>query len=436
MQYVHLVEHQDGTTDALTTITNTSATISEPTNPFIEDDPITKAIKDARWSLLERLSRITQYSRDTAAHVLEHPIIHPFLPSSMIRNSTIQSTVNEYQMASHYLKQYGAPEPDNYYLADDVDGLLLGMPELCGPSPIHTRRAPVSAAEWVSFFDDHGKLNVDPEHISKLVFQGGLDSDIRIEAWKFLLGIYPWHSTFNEREAMRRSRADAYFEVKSHWFDHPEIRNTQQFQDEKHRIDKDVHRTDRSQEAFSGEDLPNPDPQMAVGTNENLEVMKDILVTYNFYNTDLGYVQGMSDLLAPLYVAMENEAMAFWAFTKFMDRVQSNFYIDQSGMHGQLQLLKQLIQFMDPELFKRLEDTETSNLFFCFRWLLVWFKREFEWEDVIRLWEVLWTNYLTDKMILFIALAVIDTHRNKILEDLNQFDQVLRVTTTILVTKD
>ncbi|CEP17529.1 hypothetical protein [Parasitella parasitica] len=395
-------------------------------------DPIVQTLRDTRWTLLERLSRITQYSKDTAAHVLEHPMtrsILPLLPSSMQtlgRNRTVQNTLREYQMASQYLAHWGADNTNEHYLADDVDGLLHGMPELCGPTPIHTRREPVSPEEWVLFFDNEGKLCVPVEHIRQLVFRGGLDADIRIEAWKFLLGIYPWDSTFNDREAMRRSRAEAYYRIKANWFDHPEIRNTKHFQDEKHRIDKDVHRTDRSQEAFVGEDLPNPDPLMAVGTNANLEIMKDILVTYNFHNTELGYVQGMSDLLAPLFVAMGDEALAFWAFTAFMDRVQSNFYMDQSGMHGQLKTLDSLIHFMDPELHKRLEETETSNLFFCFRWLLVWFKREFEWEDVIRLWEVLWTDHLSDKMILFIALAVIDAHRKTILEELNQFDEILK----------
>lgn len=181
-------------------------------------------------------------------------------------------------------------------------------------------------------------------------------------------------------------------------------------------------------EAFEAEDMPNPDPDMTVGTNMNLEIMKDILVTYNFYNTELGYVQGMSDLLAPIFVAMGTEEMAFWGFVKFMDRVQSNFFMDQSGMHRQLDTLRALIRFMDPRLYKHFEETETTNLFFCFRWLLVWFKREFEWNDVIRLWEVLWTDYLSTQMLLFVALAVLDQHRQVILEQLSQFDEILKVT--------
>lgn len=53
--------------------------------------------------------------------------------------------------------------------------------------------------------------------------------------------------------------------------------------------------------------------------------MKDMLLTYNEYNPDLGYVQGMSDLLAPLYAVMQDDAVAFWAFVGFMDRMVRPF---------------------------------------------------------------------------------------------------------------
>ena len=36
-----------------------------------------------------------------------------------------------------------------------------------------------------------------------------------------------------------------------------------------------------------------------------------------------GYVQGMSDLLAPLLVVMENEVDTFWCFVGFMETVVS-----------------------------------------------------------------------------------------------------------------
>lgn len=73
-----------------------------------------------------------------------------------------------------------------------------------------------------------------------------------------------------------------------------------------------------------GEDIPHPDPDSPfadVGTNVHLEQMKDMLLTYNEYNKDLGYVQGMSDLLAPIYAVMQDDAIAFWGFVGFMDRM-------------------------------------------------------------------------------------------------------------------
>lgn len=48
-----------------------------------------------------------------------------------------------------------------------------------------------------------------------------------------------------------------------------------------------------------------------------------MLLTYNEYNKDLGYVQGMSDLLAPIYAVMQDDAVAFWGFVGFMKRMVS-----------------------------------------------------------------------------------------------------------------
>src|ERR1700755_2978451 len=88
--------------------------------------------------------------------------------------------------------------------------------------------------------------------------------------------------------------------------------------------EKDVHRTDRTIPLFAGEDIPHPDPDSPfadAGTNVHLEQMKDMLLTYNEYNKELGYVQGMSDLLSPIYAVMQDDAAAFWGFVGFMERM-------------------------------------------------------------------------------------------------------------------
>jgi TBC1 domain family member 15 len=48
-------------------------------------------------------------------------------------------------------------------------------------------------------------------------------------------------------------------------------------------------------------------------------------------------------------------------------------------------------------------------------WVLIAFKREFPFEDILRLWEVLWTNCYSKDFVLFIALAILESHRDVIL---------------------
>ena len=151
-----------------------------------------------------------------------------------------------------------------------------------------------------------------------------------------------------------------------------------------------------------------------------------MLLTYNEYNPSLGYVQGMSDLLSPIYAVMQDDALAFWGFEGFMQRMERNFLRDQSGMREQLLTLDQLVQLMDPALHLHLQKAESTNFFFLFRMLLVWFKREFNWADCLRLWESLWTDHYSSNFHLFIALAILENHRDIIMNHLKHFDEVLK----------
>ena len=95
-------------------------------------------------------------------------------------------------------------------------------------------------------------------------------------------------------------------------------------------------------------------------------------------------------------------------------------------MRTQLLTLDHLVQLMDPTLYLHLQSADSTNFFFFFRMLLVWYKREFEWADVLRLWESLWTDYMSSNFHLFIALAILEKHRDVIMEHLQRFDEVLK----------
>ncbi|KAL0085745.1 putative GTPase activating protein [Phycomyces blakesleeanus] len=426
-------------------------------------DPIVAALKEARWSILERLSRVTKFSRDTAVSILGHPSSRPIvamLPpeiQEMCNNETVKQTIDDYDSARIYLAKWAAglaaqseqsaPVETRYRHVGvwGHDGweedTALGVFEVLNSEndfsiPTHTRTSPITRQQWDSFFNESGRLSVGEPFMRRSIFCGGLDPSVRHEAWLFLTGVYSWNSTKEERATLLKQKKAEYAKLKSQWADNEEYQKDPTFQDQKHRIGKDVHRTDRTVPMYANEDMPNPDPLMHVGTNQNLETLKDILCTYNIHNTELGYVQGMSDLLSPLYAVLEDEALSFWAFVGFMNRMKSNFFMDQSGMHKQLLTLDGLLQFMDPSLYKHFERTDSDNLFFCFRWLLVWFKREFAWDDTLRLWEVLWTDYLTDQFHLFVAVSILDQHRDVIIDYLKNFDEVLKYINDLSMTID
>ena len=95
-------------------------------------------------------------------------------------------------------------------------------------------------------------------------------------------------------------------------------------------------------------------------------------------------------------------------------------------MRAQLLTLDHLVQFMDRQLYTHLQSADSTNFFFFFRMLLVWYKREFQWPDVLRLWEGLWTDFLSSQFHLFVALAILEKHRDVIMEHLKHFDEVLK----------
>ncbi|KAI4271905.1 MAG: hypothetical protein LQ337_005681 [Flavoplaca oasis] len=413
-------------------------------------DPLTKALKQARWSFLEKMSQVTTFTRRTAQDIAENPKIPPQV-RRLMKNPEVQTLQDEFDSARVYLARWamGMAEQSEkersqrIFTAQDVlemEESDVGEFEVLdietGNLSVQDKRKPVSMTEWKGFFDASGKLKVTVDEVKERIFLGGLDpSDgVRKEAWLFLLGFYAWDSNADERKAIVHSKRDEFVKLKGAWWERmvdasgtPEENDW--WKEQKGRIEKDVHRTDRQIPLFEGEDIPHPDPESPfaeVGTNVHLEQMKDMLLTYNEYNPTLGYVQGMSDLLAPIYAVEQDDAIAFWGFVGFMDRMERNFLRDQSGMRTQLLTLDHLVQLMDPELYLHLQRADSTNFFFFFRMLLVWYKREFEWTDVLRLWESLWTDFLSSNFHLFIALAILEKHKDVIMEHLKHFDEVLK----------
>ncbi|CAK7233576.1 GTPase activating protein [Sporothrix curviconia] len=423
-------------------------------------DPFMKFVKETGWNIMEKFSKVTTFTRNAAQNVLDDPRVPPQM-RRFLRSPEVQTIQDEFDSARIYLARWamGMAEQSErdrsqrIWTAHDIMELEdtdVGEFELVDSSTglsLEERRKPVTLKEWGSFFDARtGRLSVTTDEVKERIFHGGLDADdgVRKETWLFLLGVHDWYSTADERKARTASLRDQYVKLKGIWWERlvdlgGQGEEGEWWREQRGRIEKDVHRTDRNVLIFAGENIPHPDPDSPfadVGTNVHMEQLKDLLLTYNEYNRELGYVQGMSDLLAPIYAVVQDDALAFWAFVHFMERMERNFLRDQSGMRAQLLALDHLVQFMDPKLYEHLRKADSTNFFFFFRMLLVWYKREFEWLDVLRLWEGLWTDYLSSSFHLFVALAILEKHRDVIMMHLEHFDEVLKYVNELSGTMD
>ncbi|KAM9457040.1 TBC1 domain family member 17 [Clarias gariepinus] len=306
-------------------------------------------------------------------------------------------------------------DPHAPRLSDDEPGfeLITCQGAELGPRPKVSRGSPLD--NWEQFLDSEGRVT-NPQKVKELVFSGGIVPSLRKEVWKFLLGFYPWNSTAKEREDIIRSKTDEYFRMKVQWksiSEEQEMRNSL-LRGYRSLIERDVNRTDRQNPFFSGSENPG------------LTLLHDVLMTYCMYNFDLGYVQGMSDLLAPILFVTQNEVESFWCLTGFMELVHQNFEESQEAMKQQLLQLSILLRALDPELFDYLDSQDSGSLCFCFRWLLIWYKREFSFEDILHLWEVLWTGLPCSNFHLVMACAILESQRGELIGSNHDFNTILK----------
>uniref|UniRef100_A0A452TW35 Small G protein signaling modulator 2 n=1 Tax=Ursus maritimus TaxID=29073 RepID=A0A452TW35_URSMA len=127
-----------------------------------------------------------------------------------------------------------------------------------------------------------------------------------------------------------------------------------------HRIDKDVQRCDRNYWYF---------------TPPNLERLRDVMCSYVWEHLDVGYVQGMCDLLAPLLVILDNDQLAYSCFSHLMKRMSQNFP-SGGAMDTHFANMRSLIQILDSELFELMhQNGDYTHFYFCYRWFLLDFKR-------------------------------------------------------------
>uniref|UniRef100_A0A673VMX3 Small G protein signaling modulator 2 n=1 Tax=Suricata suricatta TaxID=37032 RepID=A0A673VMX3_SURSU len=180
-----------------------------------------------------------------------------------------------------------------------------------------------------------------------------------------------------------------------------------------HRIDKDVQRCDRNYWYF---------------TPPNLERLRDVMCSYVWEHLDVGYVQGMCDLLAPLLVVLDDDQLAYSCFSHLMKRMSQNFP-NGGAMDTHFANMRSLIQILDSELFELMhQNGDYTHFYFCYRWFLLDFKRELLYEDVFAVWEVIWAarHISSEHFVLFVALALVEAYREIIRDNNMDFTDIIK----------
>ena len=160
------------------------------------------------------------------------------------------------------------------------------------------------------------------------------------------------------------------------------------------------------------------------------EVVERVLFIYAKINKGVGYVQGMNEIIGPIYYVFGNdpdiewrrhcEADTFYCFTNLMSEIGDNFCkaMDntQYGIQAMMGKLMATLRRGDPELYRNLIDKNIDPHYFSFRWITLLLSQEFYLPDLIELWDHLFSDEDRFEFLYDLSCAMLLLQRKTILE--------------------
>ena len=162
----------------------------------------------------------------------------------------------------------------------------------------------------------------------------------------------------------------------------------------------------------------------------NSDIISKILFIYTKFEPELSYVQGMNEILAPIYYCfsldcfndyqpIDNiEADSFYTFYFLMIKLKSLFNKNEDnkdkGINGKTKRLTKMLEFIDNNLYNYLTEIKFDFSILVFRWISLLFSQNFEMIDLIRLWDYLFSNENIMERCYYISLAMILLKKDEI----------------------
>mmetsp|Transcript_22823 Transcript_22823/g.31302 ORF Transcript_22823/g.31302 Transcript_22823/m.31302 type:complete len:458 (+) Transcript_22823:52-1425(+) len=271
---------------------------------------------------------------------------------------------------------------------------------------------------------------VDLKALRRLSWNG-VPSDYRTEVWQMLLGYLPLNKERRESAIIRKRK---------------------EFQDSIP-VYYNVSEADRTTQ--EGEllrqilvDMPRTCPNTPFFHQVPIQrAMERILYIWAIRHPASGYVQGMSDLLTPLFVVCvqpfaadplrcdvasldaavlaDIEADVYWCFSKLLDNIQDHYTFSQPGLQRMVLRLEDLVHRLDSELHKHFMTEGIQYMQFSFRWMNCLLLRELPLRAIMRVWD----TYLSEEeggfenFHVYVSVVFLKTYRDKLLS--MQFQEIL-----------
>ncbi|CCD71563.2 Rab-GAP TBC domain-containing protein [Caenorhabditis elegans] len=293
---------------------------------------------------------------------------------------------------------------------------------ICQPAVTKVEKDPeeglfekITLNTWRSYENKSGVI-IDSGTVRKHIFFASMDVEMREKVWPFLLRVYPWESSADQRENIKNDLFLEYQNIRKRRYRVTENAQARWISIE-NSIVKDVVRTDRKNPFFAGDNNPNS------------EIMKNILLNYAVMYPDINYIQGMSDLLAPLLSTLKDEVDSYFCFKNFMQQTvfSSTPQGNENLMETNLTYLRNMLRMFVPDFYEHLEKQrpDAMQLMFVHRWILLCFKREFPENYALHIWECCWAHYRTNYFHLFVCVAIVSIYGKDVLTQDLPHDEIL-----------
>lgn len=161
----------------------------------------------------------------------------------------------------------------------------------------------------------------------------------------------------------------------------------------------------------------------------HIDVLSRMLFIYAKVNPGMGYMQGMNEVLAPIYYCFYKdlspmfigraEADAYYCFSNLMKEIQDGFVkrLDntEGGIHIKVKTLNELLKRIDKQLWTHLDKHKVNPQFYSLRWIMLLLAQEFSVDDVLKVWDRLFSHPKKTDYINYLCLAIIEGVRETLM---------------------